>query len=157
MAVERLKKRIYATVTMVAVLMGLRQIPHLEPADAALAIAGTAVGLWLASLVADAQAHRTVHGQWARTGEIRRMLYVATPLLLSGAGPLLLAGLSSAGTMELPTALAVAVTTDVFSLFLWGWLGGLCTGAGPVTALITGGLDAAIGLGVVAVKALATH
>lgn len=55
------------------------------------------------------------------------------------------------------TALWVSVASEVAALALWGFVGGLCVGAGRLGALITGVLNAVIGLGVVAVKLVAGH
>ncbi|MFF1394931.1 hypothetical protein ACFVZD_14080 [Streptomyces sp. NPDC058287] len=52
---ERLKERIYAAITMLAVVVGLAQNPHTGHWTAAAYVTATAVGLWLATLVADVQ------------------------------------------------------------------------------------------------------
>ncbi|MFI0504186.1 hypothetical protein ACH3WN_15245 [Streptomyces albogriseolus] len=49
------------------------------------------------------------------------------------------------------------MASEVAALALWGFVGGLRAGAGHVGALITGVLNAVIGLGVVAVKLVAGH
>ncbi|NHI06580.1 hypothetical protein STPH2_1943 [Streptomyces sp. KO7888] len=49
------------------------------------------------------------------------------------------------------------MASEVAALGLWGFVGGLCVGAGRLGALITGVLNAVIGLGVVAVKLVAGH
>lgn len=43
---ERPKERIYATITIVAALMGLARFPDISHTDAALVVAITAAGLW---------------------------------------------------------------------------------------------------------------
>ncbi|MEU8523503.1 hypothetical protein [Streptomyces sp. NBC_01216] len=75
---------------MISVVVGLSAARHAEPAGAAATVLTAAVGLWLASLAADQQAHRVVHGRLATGAELRRMLWVSGPLLLSAVGPLLL-------------------------------------------------------------------
>ncbi|WP_324605746.1 hypothetical protein [Streptomyces sp. NRRL B-24484] len=94
---EQLKERIYATITMVAVVVGLSAVESLTTWKAALAVCATAVGLWLATLVADEQAHRIVHRRLASGRDLRRMLFVSSPLLLSAVGPLPLIGASAVG------------------------------------------------------------
>ncbi|MFC4911123.1 hypothetical protein [Actinomadura gamaensis] len=154
---ERLKERIYATITMVAVLVGLALGGHAGPAGAALSVAGTAVGLWLATLVADAQSASAVHGRRHSRFAVLRSLYVSSPLLLSAVSPLLLIGVSGLGLVKLNTALWTATGLNVLSLFLWGFVSGRRMGDRLVTALVAGLSDTAIGAVVVAVKVLAGH
>ncbi|MDH6544493.1 hypothetical protein [Streptomyces sp. SPB4] len=153
----RLKERLYATITMISVVIGLAASEHVDAVGATATVLTAAVGLWLASLVADQQAHRVVHGRLATGAELRRMLWVGSPLLLSAVGPLILIGSAVLGVMELPTALYAAAGVNVASLFGWGWYGGVRMGSGPALALLAGALDAAIGLSVALVKAAAGH
>jgi hypothetical protein len=145
---DRLKERIYATITMIAVVVGL-----------SLGDVGSlgAVGLWLAAFVADQQAHRTVHRHLATGRELRRMLYVSSPLLSCAVGPAVLIALAALDVLSLHAALLAAAGVGVVSLFLWGCLGGLRMGGGALTALVAGFADAAIGVAVALVKAAAGH
>ncbi|WP_406002632.1 hypothetical protein [Streptomyces sp. NBC_00829] len=155
-AAARLKERIYATITLAAVVVALSDA-HVGPQDAALTVTVTALGVWLATLVADEQSHRAVSGRGANRAEIRTALYVSAPLLLSAVGPLVLIGVSALGAMELDTALLISAGVEVAALFLWGWRTGLRMGNGPLSALVSGLVDTVIGVGVVAVKLLAGH
>jgi hypothetical protein len=157
LSASRLKERLYATITMIAVVVGLAYSAHADAADVAVSVAVTAVGLWLASLVADVQAHRVVDRRGTTGRELVGMLYVSSPLLLSAVGPLFLVLLSALGVMELHTALLTAAWVNVASLFTWGWFGGVRMGNGPVVALLGGVVDAAIGTAVALVKAAAGH
>ncbi|MFJ3666776.1 hypothetical protein ACIPSE_10020 [Streptomyces sp. NPDC090106] len=154
---ERLKERLYASLTLLAVLVGQAQGGHPTHRGAAVYVVATAVGLWLATLVADLQAHPVAHGRRPTLGEIRRTLYTSSPLLTCAVGPVLLIGLSATGALELTTALWVSAGTEVAALALWGYAGGRRVGAGPLRSLVVAALDAAIGMGVVGVKLLAGH
>ncbi|WP_211245844.1 hypothetical protein [Actinomadura oligospora] len=156
-ATERLKERIYATITMIAVAAGLALGGHVGPGGAALSVIGTAAGLWLATLVSDGQAHMTVHGVRPDRHGMLRSLYITSPLLLSAVSPLLLIGVSALGLMTLRTALLTAVGLDVLSLFVWGYVSGRRMGGRPLAALVAGVLDLLIGAVVVAVKIVAGH
>ncbi|RSS82164.1 hypothetical protein [Streptomyces sp. WAC06614] len=156
-ATARLKERLYATITMISVVIGLGAGGHVEAAGAAVTVVTASVGLWLAALVADQQAHRVVHGALARGPELRSMLFVSSPLLLSAVGPLLLIGASALGWMELDTALVTAAGVNIAALFVWGCYGGVRMGGGTLFALVAGGIDAAIGTAVALVKAAAGH
>ncbi|MGW3991747.1 hypothetical protein [Streptomyces sp. NPDC004830] len=153
---DRLKERIYATITMIAVVVGL-SLGDVESLGALATVLTTALGLWLAAFVADQQAHRTVHRRFATGRELRRMLYVSSPLLSCAVGPALLIGLAALDVLPLDTALSAAAGVAVVSLFLWGCLGGLRMGGGVPTAILAGVVDAAIGVAVALVKAAAGH
>ncbi|MGW2564198.1 hypothetical protein ACWCXB_34335 [Streptomyces sp. NPDC001514] len=156
-AAARLKERIYATLTLTAVVVALAETDVPEHAEAALTVAVTALGVWLATVVADEQAHRAVSGRGASRKELRTTLHVSSPLLLTAVGPLVLIGASALGVLDLVTALLISAGVEVATLFLWGWRTGLRMGSGPLSALVSGLLDAVIGVGVVAVKLLAGH
>ncbi|WP_309144358.1 hypothetical protein [Streptomyces sp. BR123] len=153
----RLKERLYATITMISVVIGLGAGGHVDAAGAAATVITASVGLWLAALVADQQAHRVVHGALATGRELRSMLFVSSPLLLSAVGPLLLIGISALGVMALDTALVSAAAVNVATLFAWGCYGGVRMGSGTLFALLAGVIDAAIGTTVALVKAVAGH
>ncbi|MEU1782271.1 MULTISPECIES: hypothetical protein [Streptomyces] len=150
---SRLKERLYATITMIAVVVGLAHSGHAGPRGAAVSVAVTAVGLWLTSIVADGQAHRVMHGPEDSGRQLRQTLFVSSPLLLSAVGPLVLIALSALGAMELRTALLTAAGVSVGVLFAWGWYGGVRMGAHTAVALLAGVADAAIGTVVALVKA----
>ncbi|MFD9542459.1 hypothetical protein [Streptomyces sp. NPDC060022] len=153
---DRLKERIYATITIIAVVVGL-SFGDVDSLGAVATVLTTALGLWLATFVADQQAHRTVHRHVATGRELRRMLYVSSPLLSCAAGPAVLIGLAALDVLPLDAALLTAAGVGVVSLFLWGCLGGLRMGGGALAAVVAGLADAAIGVAVALVKAAAGH
>ncbi|MFF7871212.1 hypothetical protein ACFZCT_32875 [Streptomyces qaidamensis] len=153
---DRLKERIYATITMIAVVVGL-SLGDVGSPGAVATVLTTALGLWLAAFVADQQAHRTVHRHFATGRELRRMLYVSSPLLSCAVGPALLIALAALEVLSLHAALLTAAGVGVLSLFLWGCLGGLRMGGGALAATVAGLADAAIGVAVALVKAAAGH
>ncbi|MCP2252774.1 hypothetical protein LY13_001517 [Prauserella aidingensis] len=153
---DRLKERIYATITMISVVVGL-SFSGVSALGATATVLTTALGLWLAAFVVDQQAHRTVHRHRATGFELRRMLYVSSPLLSCAVGPAVLIGLSALDVLPLHSASLTAAGLGVVSLFLWGCLGGLRMGGGVPPAVVAGLLDAIIGVGVALVKATAGH
>ncbi|MFD3873285.1 hypothetical protein [Streptomyces sp. NPDC058623] len=156
-AAAHLKERLYATITMISVVIGLAGSGHVDALGAALTVVTASAGLWLASLVADQQAHRVTHGALARGRDLRTMLFVSSPLLLSAVGPLILIGLAALDVMRVETALLTAAAVNVATLFAWGCYGGIRMGGGTAFALLAGGIDAAIGTAVAAVKVAAGH
>jgi hypothetical protein len=153
---DRLKERIYATITMIAVVVGL-SLGDVGSLGAVATVLTTALGLWLAALVADQQAHRTVHRHLATGRELRRMLYVSSPLLSCAVGPAVLIALAALDVLSLDAALLAAAGVGVVSLFLWGCVGGLRLGGGALAAVAAGLVDAAIGVAVALVKVAAGH
>ncbi|MCT4351747.1 hypothetical protein M5362_01190 [Streptomyces sp. Je 1-79] len=154
--VDRLKERIYATITMIAVVVGL-SAGHAGPAGAAATVLTTALALWLAAFAADQQAHRTVHRGFATGAELRRMLYVSSPLLTCAVAPAVMITLAALGAMSLHTALLTAAGLAIASLFVWGFVGGLRMGGGRFLALLAGLVDAVIGVAIALVKVSAGH
>jgi hypothetical protein len=153
----RIRESLYATITMIAVVVGLAEdAPGVSHADAAWSVCGTAIGLWLAIVVAEQQAHQVVHRHIARGAELRRILYTSSPLLLSAVGPMLFIGVSALGVMRLQTGLLTAICVDLGELFVWGVVSGLRMGGKVLAGLVTGVADVVIGLGIVAVKVF-TH
>ncbi|MGI5372339.1 hypothetical protein [Streptomyces iakyrus] len=104
---DRLKERIYATITMIAVVVGL-SLGDVGSLGAVATVLTTALGLWLAAFVADQQAHRTVHRHLATGPELRRMLYVSSPLLSCAVGPAVLIALAALDVLSLHAALLTA-------------------------------------------------
>jgi hypothetical protein len=156
-AAERLKERIYAAITMIAVVVGLSATHGVGVRGAALTVATTALGLWLATLVADQQAHRVLHERLATGQDLRRLLHVSSPLLLSAVGPLVMVAAAALGVMSLHTGLLTAAAVDVGALFTWGCLSGIRMGGGVLAGVLAGAIDALIGVAVALVKLTAGH
>ncbi|RAG82620.1 hypothetical protein DN069_26220 [Streptacidiphilus pinicola] len=157
MVAENLKEQLYATLTVMAVTLGLTRAEHLSHGSAALAVTATALGLWLATVIADQQAHNVVYGALARGAELRRLLYVSGPLLGCALTPLLLIGLSALGALSLTAALYTSTWLGAAALFVWGCAGGLRMGASRLAAVVVGLLDLGVGAVVVVIKLASGH
>ncbi|GAA4886226.1 hypothetical protein [Actinomycetospora straminea] len=154
---ERLKERVYAQLSVVAVTIGLALGESGSARAAASAVAATALGLWLATVAADQQAHAAVHGRVARGHDLRILLFRTSPLLTAAIGPLLMIGLAALEVLPLVTALYLAAGVDLALMFVWGFGLGRRMGAGLLAALFSGLANLVIGLMVVGVKLLAGH
>lgn len=154
---SRLKERIYAILTVIAVTLGLALAGTASHLGAAVSVAGTALGLWLATIAGDQQAHSVVHRRFARGRELRRMLFVSSPLLSAAVGPLVLIAVSSLGVLPLSVALYVSVGVDTAALFAWGWLAGRQMGATRFAALGAGAVNLVIGAVVIVIKLVGGH
>jgi hypothetical protein len=154
---ENLKEQLYATLTVMAVTLGLTRAEHLSHRSAALAVTATALGLWLATIIADQQAHRVVYGTVAGGPELRRLLYVSGPLFGCALAPLLLIGISGLGAMSLVTALYTSTWLGAAALFTWGCAAGLRMGSSRIAAVVVGLLDLGVGAVVVVIKLASGH
>jgi hypothetical protein len=154
---EHLKEQIYAALTTIAVVLGLALSGAATHLAVTLSVIGTLLGLWLATIAAEEQAHRIVHGHLMNAAELRHMLFVSSPLLTAAVGPLVLVGLSALGMLPLTAALYVSVGVDTASLFLWGCLSGRKMGTGLVGAISVGLVNLLIGGIVIGIKLVAGH
>lgn len=154
---RQLHERIYATLTMVAVLIGLAEDGPVGYRDAVWACVGTAVGLWLATMVAEQQSFQVVHQHIARGRHLRWMVYATSPLLLSAVGPLVFIGVSALGAMSLHNALLTSVGMDLAELFAWGCVSGARIGGGVLATAGWGLANLVIGAGIVVLKVASVH
>ncbi|MER7176755.1 hypothetical protein [Streptomyces mesophilus] len=154
---ERLKERIYASISLLAVLVALAQGGHSTHWAVVASVGVTALGLWLATLIADLQSLPVAHGRLPHIAEIRHMLFTSSPLLTTAIGPLLMTGLSAVGLMGVTTALWISVASELTTLAAWGFAGARRIGAGLLGGLVIAGLNATLGLAVVGVKLLVAH
>lgn len=114
---DRLRERIYATFTALAVLMALNaHEEHPEPLTVLWTLLISVVGVLLAGLASDLVSHMIVHSTLPSGRELRHMLAVASRalgVLAVPAGALLLA---NAGTMEMRGAMTTAIVALIASL-----------------------------------------
>jgi hypothetical protein len=85
------------------------------------------------------------------------MLFVTSPLMTAGVGPLILVGLSALGVLALTPALYISVAVDTAAMFVWGWVSGRRMGAVGFGAVLSGLVYLLIGGIVIAVKLAAGH
>ncbi len=152
---DTLKERIYASLAILAVLLTIDPA-HSTAAHAATIIGGTALSLWLASIVSAQMAHRMVFGR-PDTARIEKERQRHAPLLASAALPLILVGLSSIHILSLERAITISIWTILLSLILWSVSSARSMRASGLATLVLAGISLLIGLGVVAIKAILTH
>ncbi|GAC1368883.1 MAG: hypothetical protein NVSMB39_0090 [Candidatus Saccharimonadales bacterium] len=154
---ELLKERIYATLAVLAILLTL-DTQHSTPLRAAITVAGTALSLWAASLLAARMAYRIIM-QKGKTDydALRHHLVRHSPLLLAAVLPLFAIALAYLGVISL--SLAVDLATGMLILFILGLslLSARTVRAGKFYTLVLALAEVAIGLGVVGLKIVAGH
>lgn len=154
---DRLKERIYAELTIIAVVLGLALSGSATHLSVVLSVVGTSLGLWLATLAAEIQAHRLAHRRMMDTAELRHELFVTSPLMTASLGPLVLVGLSALDVIHLTVALYLSIAVDTAVMFVWGYVSGRRMGAGAMAAILSGLINLVIGGVVIGVKFIAGH
>ncbi len=153
-----MKERIYATITLLAVLAILWEgAGHFTHAKAALSIFATALGLWLASSISTQMAYKMAHGKIMPRRQLIANEMKHAVLLLSAVFPLLLIGISALKLIDLKTALLISIVISIGSLFLWSIRAGRSMHSSLRVILVVGCLETLVGLGVVALKVFAEH
>lgn len=155
--IELLKERIYATLAVLAVLLTI-DAHHTSPSKAAIIVAGTAVSLWIASLVAGKMSYRIVMRQPnLDRPRLDKQAAQHSQLLMAAVFPLLLILLSMAHIISL--ALAVNIGIGVLVLLLCGWslMSARAIHASKVAIVITAAIELAIGFGIVWLKIAVGH
>lgn len=115
--VEYLKERIYGMLTLMAVSAGLLvAAQYLSIAQAAITIAATASGLWIASLLASYAAWQFAHDEKIPRYRLVHEIAVHRGLLLAALPALGLLGVAATGAIDLQTALIADIVLSAFSL-----------------------------------------
>lgn len=150
---ENMKERIYATITLLAVIVSLWHTAEHHTVGGALAsILGTVAALWLATLVAAQMSHRTVHGKNMSKREGARLMFASSGLFLPAIAPTLLLFFSDTGIIGMKTALTASVIVLLLSLFGASFAAARKIYVNPWQMLLVSILELAIGVGVVALK-----
>ena len=150
-----MKERIYASLALLAVLLTIDPA-HSTPLHAAIVIGGTALSLWLASIMSSQMARRMVFGQPdAEQAEKDRQRHA--PLLASAVLPLLLVGLAGAQVLSLGRAITISIGTILLSLIFWSLASARSMHASRLATLLLASVSLLIGLGIVALKAVLSH
>lgn len=150
---ENTRERIYATITLLAVLAALLHTAQYHTVMGVLAsIVGTVFGLWLATLMSVRMSYRAVHGKGMPIEKYRQILFSASGLLTPAILPVCLVLLSGTDIVSLETALGVSIGLLLASLFLFSVLGSRRIYDSNTKVLIISCIELAIGLSVVALK-----
>jgi hypothetical protein len=151
---EMLRERIYATITLLAVVAALWQHPdEHQPLGAIGVILGTVVALWLATLVAARISYTAVHGN----GVYKEPKYLeaskaASGLLTPATAPIVFILLSTTGIFSLKAALLIGVISLLASLFFFSVMSGSRVTDSRVKLLVFSAMQTLIGIGVVLLK-----
>ena len=146
---ENMRERIYATITLLAVIAAHWQtVTHHSVRGTVLAIAGAVIALWMATLISARMSYRAVHGKIVESTEYRRIMFTSAGLLAPAVTPIILVLLAVTGLYSLATALLL------LSLFLFSFSAGLKIYTSKWRLLAVSLLEMAVGIGVIVLKLL---
>lgn len=150
---ENMKERIYATITLLAVIVALWQTSDHHTTKGAIAsILGTSAALWLATLVSARVSHHAVKGKSMTAGELRKLFFTSSGLFAPALLPVVLILQSRQGWMSLETALLVSIIALLLSLFVLSFVAARRIYKSPLQLILISSLELLVGIGVVLLK-----
>ena len=158
LASEFLKERIYATITLIALLATLWQAAdHFTARGAALSVFGTTIALWLAVGIASRMSYHVVNGKRMSAKAYWQILRSHAALLIPAAPVLIMIGISALGLLSLTAALMISMIMLLLSFAGFSLLAGRRTKTNFVDIILTTVLEIALGVGVIMIKIVAGH
>lgn len=154
---DLLRERIYATIALLAVLIGI-DAEHSSPLHAAYLISGTIISLWAASIVATQMSRRLIfQGSLDYAEETRHQIRRHAPMLASLALPLFMIGLSSMQLISLGLAINISLVGALMLMVGWSIGSARSLNAGRLQTFVLIIIELAIGLAVVGLKVIIGH
>lgn len=152
---ENMKERVYATITLLAVIATLWQTSDHHSAKGSIAgVVGTVVGLWLATLIAGRVSHRAVYQKSMRHHELAKLLFTSSGLLVPAFLPTILILLSGFNVLSLKDALFGGMVMLLLSLFTLSFMAGRKIYTSRARIILISALETLVGVGVIALKIL---
>jgi hypothetical protein len=150
---ENMKERIYATITLLALIVALWQTAGDHSVWGSMAsIVGTVFALWLATLISSRISHRAVHGKSMASRDLGRLAFTSSGLFVPAIVPTLLVFVSTTGVMSLKTAFMAGAVALLLSLFLLSFTAGRKIYASPLRLLLVSTAEMSVGVGVILLK-----
>lgn len=156
-ALERLaanmKERIYASITLLAVIAAQLQAAHEHTARGVLvSIIGTVIALWLATMIAANIAHKAVHGTAMPERDYRKEAFAASGIFVPAIVPAIFVTASWLNFIELKTALIAGIVALLVALVALSYVGTRRVYENKLQVVIVGVLELLLGAGVVLLK-----
>lgn len=150
---ENMKERIYATITLLALIVALWQTADEHSVLGSIAsIFGTVFALWLAALISSRMSHRAVHGKSMARRDLGRLAFTSSGLFVPAIVPILLVLVSTTGMISLKTAFMAGSVALLLSLFLLSFTAGRKIYASPLRLVIVSTAEMSVGIGVILLK-----
>lgn len=150
---ENMKERIYATITLLAVIVALWQNSGEHSIGGSVAsILGTVTALWLATLISSRISHRAVHGKSLTTRDLAKITFTSSGLFVPAILPTIFVLASSTHILSLKTAFMASIVALLLSLFVLSFTAGRRIYTSSVRLVIVSLGEMAIGVGVILLK-----
>lgn len=150
---ENMKERVYATITLLAVIAAHWQTnSHHSVKATVFAIGGSALALWLATLISARMSYRAVHGRAVKSTEYRKIAFTSSGLLAPAIAPIVLILGSLTGIYTLQMALTASMVILLMSLFLLSFAAGRRIYDNIGRLLVVSALEMSVGVGVILLK-----
>lgn len=150
---ENMKERVYATITLIAVVTSLWQTADHQTVGGSIAgISGTVAALWAATVIAARVSHRAVHRKSMSQISLAKLLFTSSGLLVPALLPIILVSISGTGVFTLKNALLASMITLLLSLFTLSFMGVRQIYTSKPRALLISILETSVGIGVVLLK-----
>lgn len=111
-----MRERIYGSVTVLAVNIGLLLKTGVTVEHAFIAIITTIVGLWLAGLFASVFSHKIVHGTAISRAEFLHEIIIHRGLLLAGSSSIIMLTLAALNVVSLHSAILTDIVLTITSM-----------------------------------------
>src|SRR6478672_6600770 len=147
-----LKEQIYGSFTLLAVNIGLLVKADPSIKNAFITVGTTAIGLWLASMLAVVIAYRVVHDKNMPRHEFIHEVTIHRGLLVAAVPSLLMFSLAALNFIETDTAIIAAITLAVLGMTVAILRSAKTNSNSLITALISVGIQAAAAAVIILVK-----
>lgn len=153
---EFLRERIYGTITLLALVIGLLvEAQHISIRFAFVSIATTALGLWSASMFAEYISYRVVHDRYPPLQLLKRMIIVHRGILIAAIPDLIMIGVAALGVISLTTALRTSIVLAIVSMTITIVQSANTRHSTIITTLTSIGIQAVVAILIVQLKLLA--
>lgn len=147
-----IKERIYGSVTVLAVNIGLFLKDDVTVKHAFIAIISTVVGLWLAGLFASVLAYRVVHDSNMPRGQFIEELIIHRGLLLAGVSSVIMFTLAAIGLISIHTAIIADITLAIVAITVTIMRSAKTSSNSVITALISIAIQAVLAGAIILLK-----
>lgn len=150
---ENMKERVYATITLLAVIAALWQTSaHHSARGAILTVAGTVIALFFATLISARMSYRAIHNKSISPRQYQHVIFTTSGLLAPAIGPTVIILGSLTKLYDLRAALMASMVVLLLSLFLLSFNAGRQIYTSTGRLLLVSLLEMSVGLGVILLK-----